>query len=364
MNDVQPYACIALRADAPRHEVGVDETTDRVVLANELIHVEFDRTGTLVRVYDKEAGRDVLKPGHNGNRLQVFEDRPLSWDAWDIDSFFEDRGEIVTGLVRFEVIERGPLRAAVRIERSYRNSTIVQEVQLRADGKRIDFRTHVDWHETHLLLKVAFPVAVFAPQATYEIQWGAIERPTHRNTLWDYAKFEVCAHKWADLSEADYGVALLNDCKYGYDVKGDVLRLSLIKSATMPDPVADQGPHDFTYALLPHRGDWRGRVQAEAYELNLPFGPAAAPAPPLVTCDDPRAVIETVKPAEDGEGIVVRLFEAHRSRGRVRLSFDRRYARIEACDILERGLDVVAHDADAVEVDLTPFQIVSLRCVP
>ncbi|MGR3467753.1 MAG: alpha-mannosidase, partial [Shimia sp.] len=213
MNAVAPYASVALRADPPQGTLTVTEEDGAVTLANDLIEAHFNREGTLIRVYDRQARREVLKPGQNGNRLQVFEDRPLSWDAWDIDSYFEDRGEIITGLTRFEITERGPLRATVRIERSYRNSTVVQDVQLRADSKRLDFRTEVDWHETHLLLKVAFPVDIHAREATYEIQWGSIERPTHRNTLWDYAKFEVCAHKWADLSEADYGVALINDCK-------------------------------------------------------------------------------------------------------------------------------------------------------
>ncbi|MGR3468810.1 MAG: glycoside hydrolase family 38 C-terminal domain-containing protein, partial [Shimia sp.] len=197
----------------------------------------------------------------------------------------------------------------------------------------------------------------------YEIQWGSIERPTHRNTLWDYAKFEVCAHKWADLSEADYGVALINDCKYGYDVKGDVLRLSLIKSATMPDPVADQGLHSFTYALLPHTGDWRGEVLAEAYELNLPFGPAVDVAPPLVVTDRPGVVVETVKPAEDGDGIILRLFEAHRARGPVTLTFPGTVRRVERCTILEETEAILALDADQVTLDVTPFEIVSLRLV-
>ena len=320
------------------------------------------------RIFDKRAGREVLKPDTYGNRLELFEDRPVSWDAWDIDIFFEDRGEIVGGLTRIDIIETGPLRAVVEVERKFRRSKIVQRAVLRRGSARLDFETDVDWHETHLLLKVAFPVNVRASRATYDIQWGQIDRPTHRNTSWDAAQFEVPAQKWADLSEGDYGVALLNDCKYGYDVRGDVLRLSLIKSATMPDSGADQGRHRFTYALLPHQHNTRIAVRAEAYALNYPprvvTGPGHGVLPhPLVQCLSNRAVIETVKPADDGNGVIVRLFEAHNSRGVVELKVANAVTAVARAGLLEDDGPALSIENGRVSIPLAPYEIVTLRLI-
>ncbi|MEM1428000.1 MAG: glycoside hydrolase family 38 C-terminal domain-containing protein [Pseudomonadota bacterium] len=364
-----PYSVTPLRSDRPVGEASAARLPNGGIrLENDVLTLDFDTDATLTRIFDKRAAREVLKDGQAGNRLQVFEDRPISWDAWDIDAFFEDRGEVVGGLTRFEIVEAGPLRAAIWIERAYRSSRITQQIRLCAASPRIDFVTDVDWQETHLLLKVAFPVAVFSPVATYEIQWGSIMRPTHRNTSWDYAKFEVPAQRWADLSEADYGVALLNDCKYGYDVHKDVLRLSLIKSATMPDPTADRGPHRFTYALLPHLGDWRrGEVIKQAWSLNAPAVAersfrTALGGKPLVSSPAPNVVIETVKVAEDRAGLVIRLFEANRARGPVEIRFSRPLAEARRCTLLEvpEG-PPLAVDGTTLPLTLRPFEIVSLR---
>ncbi len=344
---------------------------EAAILENAALRVEIGADGMLTSVQDKRAGREVLRAGAPGNQLELFEDRPVSWDAWDIDIFFEDRGEVVGGLVRMEIVEAGPLRAMVEIERAFRQSRIVQRISLARASARIDFDTRVDWNETHLLLKVAFPVAIRASRATFDIQWGQIDRPTHRNTSWDAAQFEVPAQKWADLSEGDYGVALLNDCKYGYDVRGDVLRLSLIKSATMPDRVADQGEHRFTYALLPHPGNTRADVRAEAYALNvkprvLSKVPSGVGLPraiegALVESTHPRAIIETVKPAEDGHGVIVRLYESHNTRGRVRISVHPQVESVERVGLLEDGGEAMPIVSGHVEVSLQPCEIVTLR---
>jgi len=339
------------------------------ILENALIRARLGPHGMLTSVFDKRVGREVLKEGAWGNKLELFEDRPVSWDAWDIDIFFEDRGEVVAALNSLEISEAGPLRAVVEITRAFRNSRLTQRVVLHRASARIDFDTEVDWHETHLLLKAAFPVSVRAARAEFDIQWGQIDRPTHRNTTWDAAQFEVPAQKWADLSEGDYGVALLNDCKYGYDVRGDVLRLSLIKSATMPDPGADQGHHRFTYALLPHPGDTRVDVRAEAYALNVPPrvfsgpGQGAGVTAPLVHCLSDRAVIETVKPAEDGNGVIVRLFEAHATRGPVSLSLHPKVAAVESCGLLEGDATPLEMEGQQVSIPLSPYQIVTLRLI-
>src|SRR5690606_8833709 len=220
----------------------------------------------------KTHDREVLAPGARGNVLQYFEDKPLAFDAWDIDPYYQESLREVTDLVEAVVEESGPLRGALRLTWRLGQSLITRRIRLGAGQRRIDFRTTVDWRERRTLLKVAFPVRVRARHATYDIGFGAIERPTHWNTSWDWAKFEVPAHRWADLSEGNYGVALLNDSKYGHDVKDHVMRLTLLRSPVSPDPGADLGVHDFTYALLPHAGDWRaGDVTRAAHELNVPL---------------------------------------------------------------------------------------------
>ena len=339
------------------------------VLESDLIRVEINAAGHLTRVFDKTAAREVLAPGAVGNELLTFEDRPVSWDAWDIDPFFEDRTVPLDAPGTLELIEDGPVRAAVRVTRRWRSSTFRQEIRLAARSKRIDFAHVTDWHETHTLLKVAFPVDILSPLATYDIQWGTIKRPTHRSTTWDMARFEVPAQKWADLSEGGYGVALLNDGKYGYDVRGNVLRLSLIKSATMPDPVADQGEHRFTYALLPHEGDWRAGVEAAAMDLNLPLrvvaptGGLATPPLDLVRAS-PNVVIETLKPADDGSGVVLRAYEAERRRGPVEITLSRPLARAARCNLLEDEEAPVEVEGATLKLSLRPFEIVTMKVVP
>ena len=202
--------------------------------------LKWNEAGQLVSVYDLTAEREVLAPGARGNVLQVFEDKPMAHDAWDIDIFYQEKMREVTDLVSVDLVEANALQAVVRFNWRYMDSTICQDLVVYADSRRIDFRTHVDWHEQHQLLKVAFPVDIRATEATYDIQFGNVKRSTHWNTSWDQARFESVGHQWADLSEQGYGVSLLNDCKYGYDIKDNRLRLSLVKSATHPDYAADQ----------------------------------------------------------------------------------------------------------------------------
>ena len=213
---------------------------------------------------------------------------------------------------------------------------------------------------------------MLTPRATYDVQWGNIERPTHRNTSWDWARFEVPAHKWADLSEGHYGVSLLNDCKYGYDVHENVLRLSLLKSATSPDPNADQGEHRFTYSLLPHSGDWSTDTAQQAYDLNDPLivapvlaAGSALPAPSLGSVDASSLIVETVKWAEDGDGIIVRLYENERARGIAGLVTGFPVRAAYRCNLMEENgapLDV-SDDGQSVRFSYRPYEIISLRLV-
>jgi alpha-mannosidase len=339
-------------------------------LENDRVRVRWDDDGLLTSVWDRAGDREVLAPGARGNVLQVFEDYPNFYDAWDVDRFTLEHPIEVTTLDEVVVTERGPHRASVRMTRSFGDSRVTQTISLSATSGRLDFVTSVDWQESRRLLKVAFPVDVRSQRATYEIQYGHVERPTHANTSWDLARFEVCAQRWADLSEPGYGVALLNDCKYGYDIQGNVMRLSLLRAPGWPDPQADRGPHRFTYALLPHSGDLQqGGVVEAGYELNVPLRPVpTAPSAgeggrraSFLRVDRPGVVIDAVKKAEDTDALVVRLYEAWGQRGPVRLTCARPVRQAQRADLLERAKDVVETDADgSIGLRLRPFEIVTL----
>lgn len=377
IRDLEPYSVVSLSEVAGKSlETGgvlsATQANDRIVLENALLRVEINASGDVTRIYDKQADHEVLPPDTSANALLAFEDRPMNFDAWDIDIFYEDRTEKVEGVESIQIVERGPLRAAVQIKRKYRSSAIHQNIYLYGDSRRIDFDTRIDWHEQHTLLKVAFPVNVLSPVATFDVQWGNVQRPTHRNTSWDWARFETCAHKWADLSEGNYGVAVLNDCKYGYDILDNVIRLTLLKSATNPDRNADQGEHVMIYSLLPHQGDWREEVIPAAYDLNDPLilrrvgGGAsnAKLADSLVATSAPNVVIETIKLAEDGNGLIVRMYEDHRNRGRVSVKAGFALAEAYHCNLLEENEQSLAIRNNLVELDVRPYQIVTLRLVP
>jgi alpha-mannosidase len=372
---VPPYALTAL-ADYRGAETG-GLSVSPAHLENDFLRVELNPAGDITRLYDRRHDRELLPPGLLANQWQAFEDRPLDWDAWDIDPFFDDKMWTADPAIRITVLETGPLRATLLIERSILNSHYSQRISLAHHSPRLDFVTTVDWVERHILLKVAFPVDILAPTATYEIQWGHVQRPTHRNTSWDWARFETCAHKWVDLSEGGYGVSLLNDGKYGHDIQdhapaGGIIRLTLLRSPTDPDPEADQGRHHFTYSLFPHRGRVGPETIVQAYALNDPLqvvtvpgtAGAAASLPSLVRVLADHVVIETVKQAEDGAGIIVRLYEAMQQRGRVTLQTAFPIAAVYRTNLLETNQESVAGERNQVHFLIKPFEIVTLRICP
>lgn len=363
---VPGYAVNSLQAVEPTGRVTAHEDATGVTLENELVTVTISSNGEVTRMSDKRANRSLLADDVDGNQLWITEDRPISWDAWDIDVFHEERAERLPEAEAVEVVENGPLRATIRVDRAFGASRISQFIRLHAGSARIDFNTEVDWHERQTLLKVAFPTDILSPRATYEIQWGEIERPTHRNTAWDFARFEVPAQRWADLSEGGFGVALLNDCKYGHEIRDGMLRLTLIKSSSSPDSDADQGRHVFTYAILPHAGDLK-TVRSEARRLNMPprlLRGTAKTSDPFVSCDCETVLVETVKPADDGNGVIVRMYETGRCRSDVTLSFSRLPSAVFACDLLEESQGKVAVEDNRVSFSLRPFQIITLRVLP
>lgn len=351
-----------------------DLRIERNLLENSFFRVELADDGTITSLMDKRVGREVIAAGERGNRLIAFEDRPRHWDAWELQLNYNEKPYPVDDVASWEIVEEGPLRGGVKIVRRYQRSVISQHIFLYRDVPRIDFRTTVDWHERQTLLKVAFPVNVHSARATYDIQWGNVERPTHWNTSWDWARFETCAHKWVDLSEGDYGVSLLNDCKYGHDIRGNVMRLSLLKSPVSPDPEADQGMHAFSYALLPHLGDWRtGQTVRHAYLFNMPASaqlvqPRSDGTAPesfsFARCERPGCVLETVKPAENGDGLIVRGYDAHNTRGGAEIAFGLEVDSAESVSMLEEtrgGAEVVA---DRLQVPVRPYGIWTYRIRP
>jgi alpha-mannosidase len=344
------------------------------VLENELLRIEIGDDGTLRHVVDKAAGdREAL--ADRGNQLWVFVDKPRTYDAWDIEENYESEGSEIGGVESIEVVEAGPLRGAVRVRRAWRDSTIEQTYRLLAGSRRLDIATRIDWHERQTYLQARFPLAVHSHEATYETLYGVTRRPTHRNTSWDASHYEVSGHRFADLSEPDYGVALLNDAKYGYSAHGNLLTLSLLRSPLYPDPGADEGNHAFTYSLFPHPGDWtEGNVVGEAFALNSPLiaVPAAGSGPQggsdhLLDLDGLPLSLGSLKRAEDGEGIILRLHEPHGNRGRATLRFQMPLRRIELVNLLEEPAGdpapLLVEDGRAISLDVRPFEVVSLRVV-
>lgn len=352
---VPPLSAVILRP-TPDASVQVEPRA----LENRFLRVEIADDGTISQIFDKRSGREALEG--RGNQIWAYRDQPRTYDAWDLEGDYRRAGEelAATGI---EVVETGGQRGALRITRRFGASAIVQSVRLWANSARIDFATRLDWHDRRVLLKARFPLAVRSDHATFECAFGVQRRPTHRNTSWDAAKFEVAAHRFVDLSEPGYGVALINDGRYGHEALGNELSLSLLRSPVAPDRLADEGAHAFTYALLPHAGAWHeADVLAEAEDLNRPLfhHPARGAASfPLVTLVGPRLGLGALKPAEDGDGLVLRLYEAAGARGPIEIAPPPGWAVVEEVDLLEEGLGTPP-------LAIRPFEIRSwrLRRVP
>ncbi|AMM84551.1 glycoside hydrolase family 38 C-terminal domain-containing protein [Martelella sp. AD-3] len=333
-------------------------------LENAFLRAEFDAGGRLVSLVDKKSGRECLTGV--ANRLQAYRDFPEQFDAWDIDRTFEDQVFEIDGLVKADVVETGPYRAALRFEWRYEASRIVEVVSLEAESRALEFDSFIDWREHNTMVKAAFPLAVRTADCDAEIQFGHVTRPTHANTSWDQARFESPMHRWVSLCEDGFGVALLNDCKYGYDARDTTIRLTLLRSPTYPWPEADQGEHRFRYAIMPHDG--LGSVSLAAEAFNHPLMPVAgsgdgstAKLTPPFSVDNDAIAVESVKRAEDGRGLVVRLWERRGARQNARLTLDTAVKKAREVDLLEEPVVDLCPEAGILALGFAPFEIKTLK---
>ena len=347
------------------------------MLENEFLRLTIDpQTGCMTGLLDKRTNTETLGPSETdtggpknsicGNLLQAFYDKPKQWDAWNIDADFEKQHWDLDRADKTELIESGPLRAVIRVTNHFQNSTFVRDITLYAGVPRVDVKMQADWHEKHILLKVAFPLSAHNEKATFEIPYGSIERPTTRRTPAEQAQFEVPAERWADISDSTHGFSLLNDCKYGYDAKGNVLRLSLLRSPEWPDPHADEGHHEFTYSLYPHAGTWRdAETVRRGYELNVKLTSrqvhkhqgSLAPGHSFIGVQPATVVLTAVKKAEDSSSIILRFYEWAGKETDVTLRLPAGAQSARETDLMEKPTGTLPVNDGLVTVHTKPYEI-------
>lgn len=354
-----------------------DLRVNGLTLENSLLRVTVDpKTGCIKSLFHKAANFESIAAGGCGNQLQTFQDTPKDYDAWNIDADFEKQVTTLDKADSVELIEKGPVRATIRIARTWQNSKFVQDITLSAGLDRVDISNSIDWHETHVLLKAAFPLAASGPQATYEIPYGSIERPTTRNNSWEAAKFEVPALRWAELGDGHHGFSLINESKYGYDAKGNVLRLSLLRSPTWPDSEADRGHHQFSYSLYPHSGDWKQSLTVRrGYEFNYQLRAFQVEAREGILSPQhsfiqitgigttgEHVVLTALKKTEDGDALLLRFYEWAGKAGDVQISLPDGASSASLTNLMEEPegakLSVTNHQ---VAIPVHPYEIVSVR---
>lgn len=328
--------------------------------------LELAEDGSIERLFDRKVGRDVVSEKGRLNEFRFYQDGPEGEAAWNIHATYKKARYEQECPAEFEIMETGPVYASLRVTRRFRDSVFVQEIRLYRNHPRIDFVTRATWQERQTLLKASFDVAVRAGRSTSEIQFGALERVTHMNTSWQEEKFEVCSQRWVDLSESGYGVSLLNDGRYGHDFEASRMGITLLRGPEAPDPKADLGEHEFTYSLLPHKGDWvdAGTVFA-AGELNIPLlavqGRCPRTSDPWLTLSGLSVVADTLKPAEDGDGWILRLYEPHGARGTALLRFGLSMTTVTETNLVEENERDLPLKDRTLECVFLPYQIRTLR---
>jgi alpha-mannosidase len=375
------YATYFVRASAGAPPVHSRLKASADSLENEFVRLKIDpQSGCMTSLLDKRSGTESLAPAETdtggprnstcGNLLQTFVDKPKQWDAWNIDADFEKQNWDLDKADEVKLVESGPLRAVIRIKNHFQNSTFVRDVMVYAGVPRVDVKMQAEWQEKHILLKVAFPLSAHNDKATFEIPFGSVERPTTRNTPAEQAQFEVPAQRWADISDATHGFSLLNDCKYGYDAKGNVLRLSLLRSPEWPDPHADEGHHEFTYSLYPHGGGWKEAMTIRrGYELNytliaLPVEKHSGILPAthsFVQVQPDNIIVSAMKKAEDEDALVVRFYEWAGKQGDVRLQLPPGAQSASETNMMEKAIGEIPLQNGTITVSTKPYEIRTVK---
>lgn len=338
-------------------------------IMSKYFYVELDDNMNISKLVHKKTGRNVAPEGKVLNRLIAYEDRPFNNEAWNVQAYFEEKEWAMDDVINARVIENGPVRAVLMIVRKFQSSIITQYLIIYNDIDRIDIQNAIDWKESYFIVKADFPVDVNAVKATYDIQFGNIERSTHRNTVYDFAQFEVCAHKWADVSDNSFGLSILNDCKYGYDIKDNRLRISLIRCQNRPQKDQDKEMHYFTYSIYPHEGAVaHSDVVAQGYSLNYPLysvvGSGYGNLPTdysFVSVDKNNIIIETIKKAEDSSDIIIRIYETWNKRTNCALRISAPVTEAFACDMMEENDVPLSITEGILDLEFKPFEIKTIK---
>jgi len=368
------YKVIGEPEDVPPPVTAIKTPDEKITMKNDLIEIVLDPLGRVTEAYTLPRTKNAIPTDQPANQFVMFDDVPLYWDAWDVmDYHLETRKPVVDVIQHAQIVEEGPLRAVVEVSLKISDTSYIrQQIVLDAGSPYVKFQNEVTWYESHKFLKAEFPLNVHASQCTYEVQSGYLQRANHFNTSWDWAKYEVCGHKWADFSEYDFGVALLNDNKYGWSCINNILRLSLVRAPKAPDANADMGVQKFTYALMPHNGTFQsaGVIQA-AYELNVPLSPCylqldgqAPDSDSYLSISSPAVILQSLKKAEDSNNLVLRVYEAYGGRADTSISLKFPITEVKRCNGLEEPLDEAINLRNGeFSVTLRPFEIASFMLV-
>lgn len=347
---------------APQNPEQSRMTITEGLMENDYFRIALNEYGEFSSIWDKRAGRELLSG--LGNVITAYQDLPSRHDNWNIDVFYNKKSFPMRENVVVQVVERGPLRATLRVEKNFSHSRLVQDISIYDELARIDFDTRLFWDDEHFMVKTCFPVAVHSDELVCDIQFGNIKRSLLKNTSWDLARFEVPAHKWIDISERNYGAALLNDCKYGFTLDGQKLEMTLLRSGTFPSICADRGEHRIRYALCPHQGDFATAGcdrQAIFFNESLLVSEGQRAENSFAHVDTPNVIMETIKKCEDGDGVILRLYENHNRRTETTIRFDRPFCKIARCDIMEHNSITLGENTDSVTLTVAPYEIVTLK---
>ncbi len=352
--------------------VRISETADSFGLSNGIVSLEINKkSGCITSLRNANNGDSYLAPNACGNQLQTFKDTPKQYDAWNIDPGTLDHMTPITNLDSVSLLTKGALRNTVRVTRTWQSSHFIQDISLDAGADTVVIDNDIDWHESHVLLKAAFPLAATGPKATYEIPYGSIERTTLRNNSWEKAQFEVPAQRWADLGDPKQGLSLLNDVKFGYDAEGNTLRLTLLRSATWPDEVADKGRQQFRYALYPHAGSWKqAQTVHRGYELNDPLKaeqvfPHTGSQPAehsWASIENPNVTLTAIKKAEDSDALIFRMYEWAGEATQVKLHIPPGATSATETNMMEKVEgNALNLTGDTITVPIKPYEILTLE---